>query len=117
MTGGESLEVRRVMRQDQATAEAYRRCHDESVDGHFAPRSDAGEEVTGGSSDPDARGDHPCVPPVEFRVDGLIETGASIQLHQHRGWNAHRLIPALRRSHGGTDSFVTDESESGASES
>lgn len=68
------------MGQDQATAEANRRCHDESVDGHFAPRSDSGEEMTRGSGDPDPGGDHPCIPAVEFCVDGFIETRASIQL-------------------------------------
>jgi hypothetical protein len=108
MTGGEKFEVRRIIRQDQATAEANRCCHDESVDGHFAPRSDAGEEVTSGSGNPDPRRDHPRIPPVEFCVDGVIETRASIQLEQHRRWDAHRLITALRGSHGRSDSFMAD---------
>lgn len=116
MIGGESLKVRGVMRQDQATAEAYRCCHDESVDGHLAPRADLGKEVTGSSGDPDLGGDHPRVSPIECCVDGIVETRFSIQLDQHCGRDAHRLIPDFGGSHGGSDSFVSGERVSRASE-
>jgi hypothetical protein len=80
--GGEPCEIRGVVGEDKAPAEANRRCHDQGIDGELASGANGGKEVTGHASDPHTGCHDPRVPSAQFEVDGLIGASAPVELNE-----------------------------------
>lgn len=106
MVRGEVLEVTRIVREDQASAETNCRGHDQRIDGHLAPASDSCKQVTGDPGDAHPRGHHSGEPATEHAIYCFVRAATSVELDEHGRRHTHRLVAPLGGAQRGSDPFV-----------
>ena len=99
MASGETGEIAGVVRDDHASTELDRCCHDERIDGKLAAVVCCGEQVTGNSSGARACGHDLGEAAGEDRIDDGVGAATPIELDEHRRRHAHREVPLVGAAH------------------
>src|SRR6266568_5278804 len=93
VVAAQQLEVARVVREDQSTAQPNCGGHNHGVDCHLAASVGLGEKVTGMPGDTGSGCDHASETFGEDPVDWLVAPAAPIELDQNGGGNSHGPVP------------------------